>query len=99
MDGHENQDRIEKVVDLAAPVARVWRALTDHIEFGEWFRVRLDSPFRVGETTTGKGPNCPPVAGRSRPSANAAAHAGPFGSAGRASVTALSASPPSDAFE
>lgn len=48
-----DQDRIEKVVDLAAPVARVWRALTGHEEFGAWFRVRLESPFRVGEVTTG----------------------------------------------
>ena len=47
------QDRIEKVVELAAPVARVWRAITDHKEFGAWFRVRLDSPFEVGTTTTG----------------------------------------------
>ena len=43
----------EKVVDLAAPVSRVWRALTDHEEFGQWFRVRLDGPFQVGVTTTG----------------------------------------------
>ncbi len=50
---HKNQDRIEKVVELAAPVARVWRAISDHKEFGEWFRVRLDNPFKVGETTTG----------------------------------------------
>lgn len=50
---HEDQDRIEKVVDLAAPVARVWRAITDHEEFGAWFRVRLDGPFEVGATTTG----------------------------------------------
>ncbi len=50
---HRNQDRIEKVVDLAAPVAKVWRAITDHEEFGEWFRVRLDGPFEVGATTTG----------------------------------------------
>ena len=48
-----NQDRIEKVVDLAAPLSRVWRALTDHEEFGQWFRVRLDGPFVVGATTTG----------------------------------------------
>lgn len=47
------QDRIEKVVELAAPVARVWRAITDHKEFGAWFRVRLDNPFEVGTTTTG----------------------------------------------
>lgn len=51
---HKDQDRIEKVVELAAPVARVWRAITDHEEFGEWFRVRLENPFRVGETTTGR---------------------------------------------
>ncbi len=48
-----DQDRIQKTVDLAAPVSRVWRALTDHVEFGRWFHVRLDGPFRVGETTTG----------------------------------------------
>jgi len=47
------QDRIEKVVELSAPVSRVWSALTDHIQFGEWFRVRLDGPFAVGATTTG----------------------------------------------
>lgn len=49
----KDQDRIEKVVDLAASVSRVWRALTDHKEFGEWFRVRLDHPFEVGATATG----------------------------------------------
>lgn len=47
------QDRFEKVVDLEASVSRVWRALTDHEEFGQWFRVRLDGPFQLGETTTG----------------------------------------------
>ncbi len=49
-----NQDRIETIVDLRSPVARVWRALTDHEEFGEWFRVRLDGPFQVGAVTTGR---------------------------------------------
>lgn len=48
-----DQDRIEKVVDLAAPLSRVWRALTHHEEFGQWFRVRLDGPFKVGATTMG----------------------------------------------
>lgn len=46
-------DRIEKQVELAAPVSRVWRALTDHREFGEWFRVRLDNPFVPGEESRG----------------------------------------------
>jgi uncharacterized protein YndB with AHSA1/START domain len=47
-------DRIEKRIELNAPPARVWRALTDHREFGEWFRVKLESPFVPGKTTRGR---------------------------------------------
>jgi len=47
-------DRIEKQIELKAPVSRVWRALTDHREFGEWFRVKLDGPFVVGEVSRGQ---------------------------------------------
>src|SRR5262249_33357900 len=47
-------DRIEKVIDLKAPVARVWRALTDHEEFGTWFRVRLEGPFVPGQVSRGR---------------------------------------------
>jgi len=50
----EEQDSIEKIVELSAPVSRVWSAITDHVQFGEWFRVRLDDPFEVGATTTGQ---------------------------------------------
>jgi len=46
-------DRIEKRIELAAPVARVWRALTDHREFGEWFRVKLEGPFVPGQIVRG----------------------------------------------
>ena len=46
-------DRIVRDVDLKAPVARVWRALTDHEEFGQWFLVRLDGAFRPGAVSTG----------------------------------------------
>jgi uncharacterized protein YndB with AHSA1/START domain len=46
-------NRIEKQVDLAAPLSRVWKALTDHREFGEWFRVRLEGPFVPGEVSRG----------------------------------------------
>jgi uncharacterized protein YndB with AHSA1/START domain len=45
---------IEKRVELNAPVPRVWRALTDHREFGEWFRVKLDGPFVAGEVSRGR---------------------------------------------
>ena len=44
---------IEKHVEIQSPVSRVWRALTDHREFGEWFRVKLDGPFVPGEVSRG----------------------------------------------
>jgi uncharacterized protein YndB with AHSA1/START domain len=43
-------DRIEKSILLKAPRARVWRALTDYREFGEWFGLRCDAPFTPGAT-------------------------------------------------
>ncbi len=46
-------DRIEKQIELKAPVSRVWRALTDHREFGEWFKVKLDGPFVAGKVSQG----------------------------------------------
>lgn len=45
---------IEKRIELKAPISRVWRALTDYREFGEWFRVKLEGPFVPGETVQGK---------------------------------------------
>jgi uncharacterized protein YndB with AHSA1/START domain len=47
-------DRIEKHIELKAPVARVWRALTDYREFGEWFRVKLEAPFVAGQVSRGQ---------------------------------------------
>jgi uncharacterized protein YndB with AHSA1/START domain len=50
---HIVSDRIEKQIDIAAPVSRVWRALTDHREFGEWFRVKIEGPFVAGQISRG----------------------------------------------
>ena len=47
-------DRIEKTVEIKAPIARVWKALTDHREFGTWFRVRLEGPFVPGKPAGGQ---------------------------------------------
>ena len=47
-------DSISKTVDIAAPVERVWQALTDHEEFGTWFRVKLDGPFEAGRPSAGR---------------------------------------------
>ena len=44
---------IEKRIELKAPLSRVWRALSDYREFGEWFRVALEGPFIEGETARG----------------------------------------------
>jgi uncharacterized protein YndB with AHSA1/START domain len=46
-------NRIEKRVEFKALVSRVWRALTDYREFGEWFRVKLERPFVSGQATSG----------------------------------------------
>ena len=47
-------DIIEKTTLIHAPVDKVWRAVSDHREFGTWFKVDLDGPFVAGERTTGK---------------------------------------------
>jgi uncharacterized protein YndB with AHSA1/START domain len=47
-------DRIEKTIELEAPVSRVWKALTDHHEFGKWFKVRLEGPFEPGKVSRGQ---------------------------------------------
>src|ERR1700722_2043284 len=46
-------DSIEKRIELKAPISRVWRALTDYREFGQWFRVKLDGPFVPGQVSRG----------------------------------------------
>ena len=53
MDSGSSTDRIVKSIEINAPPSRVWRALTDHREFGEWFRVALEGPFVVGKTARG----------------------------------------------
>jgi uncharacterized protein YndB with AHSA1/START domain len=45
--------RIEKRIELKAPVSKVWKALTDFQQFGEWFRVKLDGPFVAGQVSRG----------------------------------------------
>ena len=47
-------DRIEKEIFLRAPRGRVWRALSDPKEFGEWFGVRFEDPFTPGERVRGR---------------------------------------------
>jgi len=48
-----NTDRIEKKILLRAPMARVWRALSDSAEFGTWFGMKFDGPFTPGASVRG----------------------------------------------
>jgi len=45
--------KIERTVEIMAPVSKVWEAIIDHKKFGEWFRCKLDQPFKEGEMSTG----------------------------------------------
>jgi hypothetical protein len=47
-------DRIEKRIELKAPLSRVWRAITDSREFGTWFRVNIEGPFIAGRKAEGQ---------------------------------------------
>jgi uncharacterized protein YndB with AHSA1/START domain len=49
-----NADRIEKKVLLRAPRERVWGAISDSKEFGNWFGVAFDGAFAAGARLTGK---------------------------------------------
>jgi uncharacterized protein YndB with AHSA1/START domain len=51
---NETTDRIEREILLKAPLSRVWRALSNAEEFGEWFRVDLKGKaFVAGERVQG----------------------------------------------
>ncbi len=45
---------ITKHIVLRAPLERVWRALSDADEYGQWFGVRFDGPFVAHTPVTGK---------------------------------------------
>jgi uncharacterized protein YndB with AHSA1/START domain len=48
------ENRIEKQVEIAAPVSRVCQALTDSRQFGDWFLVKMDGPFVSGKPVAGQ---------------------------------------------
>jgi uncharacterized protein YndB with AHSA1/START domain len=47
-------NRIEKRIELKAPLARVWRAISDYREFGAWFKVNIEAPFVAGQPARGR---------------------------------------------
>ncbi len=47
-------DRITKTVDLAAPLDKVWAAISDSARFGAWFGADFDGPFVAGRAVSGR---------------------------------------------
>ena len=46
-------DRIEKTMMLRAPRSKVWRALTDSVQFGKWFGAKVAESFTPGRRVSG----------------------------------------------
>ena len=46
-------DTIKKTTILKAPLAKVWKAISDSAAFGTWFGMKLEGPFVEGETVFG----------------------------------------------
>lgn len=47
-------DRIVKTAVVAAPLARVWAAVSDAGQFGAWFGAEFDGPFTEGARLTAR---------------------------------------------
>lgn len=47
------QNEIRKEITLKAPLSKVWAAISEAGQFGQWFGVRFDGPFKAGETLKG----------------------------------------------
>lgn len=47
-------DRIEKRIQLRASQERVWRAISDPVEFGSWFGMEFDGTFAAGAEVRGR---------------------------------------------
>jgi uncharacterized protein YndB with AHSA1/START domain len=47
-------DRIQKNILLRATRERVWRAISDSSQFGQWFGVSLQGPFVPGKRVAGR---------------------------------------------
>jgi len=48
------ENRIEKQIEIAAPVSRVWQALADSRQFGEWFLAKMEGAFVPGHAVSGQ---------------------------------------------
>ncbi len=45
------ENSIERQIEIRAPVAKVWEALTNSQLFGQWFKAEFQAPFVAGKTS------------------------------------------------
>ena len=50
----KEENLIERQIQIKAPVAKVWSALTDSKLFGQWFNAKFQTGFVAGKTTMAK---------------------------------------------
>jgi uncharacterized protein YndB with AHSA1/START domain len=48
------ENSIERQIEIKAPIAKVWEALTNSSQFGQWFKAEFKSPFVAGQTSKAK---------------------------------------------
>ncbi len=48
------ETKIETEIELKAPFERVWKALIDSTEFGQWFGVKFEVQFQPGKEVIGQ---------------------------------------------
>jgi uncharacterized protein YndB with AHSA1/START domain len=48
------ENSIERQIEIKAPIAKVWEALTNANLFGQWFGANFQQPFVAGQTSHGK---------------------------------------------
>jgi uncharacterized protein YndB with AHSA1/START domain len=46
-------DTIEKTIELPVTQEHAWQAVSEARKFGEWFGVKLETPFEVGKNASG----------------------------------------------
>ena len=49
-----SENAVERQIEIKAPVAKVWQALTDAKQFGQWFKANMQGEFVAGKTTKAK---------------------------------------------
>lgn len=45
--------KIERSIVVKASLDKVWEAISNHKNFGQWFQARIDEPFREGQYSRG----------------------------------------------